>query len=89
MTPAPTEPDRVAARIRTYLSDEVILDSTAHLEDQTPLLSGLLDSLSLMDLVSFIEDEFGVELEQSDIEPKHFGTVRDIAALVVDRSAAS
>lgn len=86
MNAKPLDQRDVAGRVREYLSTEVILDDTIDLTDDTPLLAGVLDSLGLMDLVSFLEDEFEIALEPSDIEPAHFRSVGDIARLVVDRS---
>src|SRR5438093_755565 len=37
-------------------------DSSAALSDDTPLLSGVIDSLGLMQLISFIEEEFDVAI---------------------------
>ena len=56
MSDAKATPAEIGARIRTYLTDEIILDDAVELTDTTPLLSGLVDSLGLMDLVAFIED---------------------------------
>lgn len=75
----------IAARIREYLSDEVILEDGVELSDTTPLLSGLVDSVGLMDLVAFLEDEFGVTLEYTDVDTTNFRTISDIAELVSRR----
>lgn len=83
------EPAEIRSRIRTYLTDEVILDDAMDLTDATPLLSGLLDSMGLMDLVAFLEDEFGVALEFADVDTTNFRTVGDIAELVSRRAGAA
>jgi acyl carrier protein len=41
-----------------------------------------MDSLSLMQLVAFLEDEFDVEIDDSDMTADHFRTVSDIEQLV-------
>ena len=49
----------------------------------TPLIElGLLDSIALVRLVSFLEQEFGVAIEWNDITPKAFDTIEKIATLV-------
>ena len=46
--------------LKTYLPGE----SPANLRDDTPLRSsGILDSLATLGLVSYVEKEFGIELE--------------------------
>ena len=75
-------PADIGARIRSFLSDEVILDDGVNLTDTTPLLSGLVDSTGLMELVAFLEDEFGISLDYGDVDAANFRTVAAIAELV-------
>jgi len=45
-------------------------------DDQESLFeSGLLDSFALPDLVSAIEKEFGIEVPDSDLNPRKFDSV--------------
>ena len=73
----------VAGRIREFIKEEILFeDANATLADDTQLLSGVMDSLSLMQLVAFLEDEFDVEIDDSDMTADHFRTVSDIEQLV-------
>jgi acyl carrier protein len=65
--------------LTTYLPGE----SAANLRDDTPLrTTGVLDSLATLGLVSFVEREFGVELEAHETGIDTFDRIEDIAALV-------
>jgi acyl carrier protein len=60
----------------------------ANLRDTTPLqTSGILDSLALLELVSFIKDEFGVELDVYDMSAERFDSLADMDAAVRRRRA--
>ena len=73
----------VAGRIKEFIKEEILFeDASATLNDETPLLSGVMDSLSLMQLVAFLEDEFDVEIDDADMTADHFRTVADIDKLV-------
>jgi acyl carrier protein len=73
----------VAGRIKEFIKEEILFeDANATLADDTQLLSGVMDSLSLMQLVAFLEDEFDVEIDDSDMTADHFRTVSDIEQLV-------
>ncbi|HEV8565167.1 MAG TPA: acyl carrier protein [Actinomycetota bacterium] len=75
--------DDMADRIRAYISEEVLLgDTMKSLENDTPLLDGILDSLALTQLVGFIEEEFDTEVDDADITSDNFRTVGDIERLV-------
>ncbi len=53
---------------------------------ETGLLEqGLLDSLLVMDLVNSIEKQFGISIENAEISPRNFRTVRALAVLVASR----
>ena len=51
-------------------------------EDYPLLAKQVIDSLGMLKLVSLIEEEFDVEIDDDDIVPDHWRTIRDIAALV-------
>lgn len=51
--------------------------------DDTDLLAaGLLDSFDIVNLVSRLEETFGVEIDPTDIVPENFRTVSAIAVLM-------
>ena len=65
--------------LATYLPGE----SPANLRDDMPLrTSGVLDSLATLGLVSFVEREFGIELDAYETGLESFDRIDDIAALV-------
>lgn len=65
--------------LATYLPGE----SADNLQDDTPLRSsGILDSLATLSLVSFVEKQFGIELEAHETGLDSFDRIEDIAALV-------
>jgi acyl carrier protein len=61
-------------------------DSTLR-SDTDLLASGLLDSLTMMDLVVFIEVEFDQRIALDDIRPERFQTIASIAQLVAGTQA--
>ena len=71
-----------ATSIRSYIRDELLVNDGAALTDDTPLWGGVIDSVGLMQLIAFIEEQFDVEIEDEELTSAHFGTVSDIAALV-------
>jgi acyl carrier protein len=76
-----------AASIREYIRGQLLMDGEASLHDDTLLWGGLIDSVGLMQLVTFIEERFGIEIDDEELSSAQFGTVSDIAQLV-DRKVA-
>jgi len=77
----------MAERVRDFIIDEAQWDrSREHLTDDYPLLeNGLIDSLGIFHLVSFLESEFGVEVQDEELVPENFGTIANIAQLVASK----
>lgn len=70
------------AVINDYITRELVQDpALLPLGNETSLLeTGILDSLSLLRLVVFIQDRFGVAVDSADLVPEHFDTVDAICA---------
>jgi acyl carrier protein len=79
----------VARQIISFLTAELDrAGQPAALTEESPLLEpGLLDSVTLMQLVAFLEETFAIVLEPDQIVPEHFATVGRIAALVTAAGA--
>lgn len=79
--------EEVAARTRTYLLDEYLPgESPDSLGNSTPLItSGILDSIGTVKLASFLEGEFGIELEAHEMSVDLLNTIDDITRLVLSK----
>ena len=54
-------------------------------EEESLFESGLLDSFALPDLVSGLEKEFGIQIPDSDLNPRKFESVARITDYVESR----
>jgi len=84
MSDASHDVSELRRKVREFLTQQIVVDDR-ELTDETPLLNGLVDSVGLMELVSFIESEFAVEIDFGEVEPKNFRTVSDIARFVASK----
>jgi len=68
--------------INEYISRELVQDpALLPLADDIPLLeSGILDSLTLLRLVVFLEERFGITMGDADLLPENFASVNTICA---------
>jgi acyl carrier protein len=57
----------VADKIAGFIKEEVVLDADASLKNDAPLLEGILDSMALMQLVSYLEEEFDIEIDDTEV----------------------
>jgi acyl carrier protein len=68
--------------INDYISREIVQDPTIlPLSNDTSLLKGgILDSLSLLRLVVFLQDRFQLTVDETDLLPENFDSVDAICA---------
>jgi methoxymalonate biosynthesis acyl carrier protein len=73
-------------RIRAFVQRHV---RGANVDDSTDILaSGYVNSMFAMQLVQFVETEFGIAVEDADMEIDNFRSVNALAALVERKRAA-
>jgi acyl carrier protein len=74
--------------INDYISREFVQDATLlSLKNATPLFeTGILDSLSLLRLVVFLQERFGIAMDDVDLVPENFDSVDAITAYVGSRA---
>lgn len=74
------------ARIRDFIARHVRGYDLR--DDEDIFASGFVNSMFAMQLVQFVEQEFGVAVENEDLEIDNFRSVNAIAALVERKAAA-
>ena len=80
---------QIADRIRDFILTKYLPgESPANLRDDTPLRSsGVLDSLATIGLISFLEQEYQIEVEAHETDIDNFDRIEDIAAFVERKRA--
>jgi acyl carrier protein len=75
----------IQEQLINYLVTEVAADlgknSLAPEEDL--LEQGIIDSMGIMSLISFMEEKFAIIIEEQEIVPEHFQTVSAMASFVI------
>lgn len=75
-----------------FINSDVSLDPTTLIEGETDLLlTGLVDSVGIIEIVGWLEETAGLDIDPTDVVLKNFQTVDRMLALVArlgaDRSA--
>ena len=72
--------------LSTYVTTQILKQPKRILKGDEPLISsGLIDSFHLVDLGLFVEDQFGVRLDDSELNAETFDTLDQLAALIDSR----
>ena len=66
-------------RVARYIAADLLNQSDLVIgEDEDLLVSGLLDSLSVMSLIHFIEQDLGLDVPAEDVTIENFASLRAI-----------
>ncbi|PZT71685.1 MULTISPECIES: phosphopantetheine-binding protein [unclassified Streptomyces] len=74
------------ATIKQFLIEEFLPDLTQDqlADDQDLLSSGAIDSLGLLKLIAWVEDRFGLAVDDTDLDPNNFRSVTAIGTFVAN-----
>jgi acyl carrier protein len=77
----------VLEKLRAFVVSEFLRDIGMKTVDPLDdlLSSGILDSMGVMETVAFVEDELGVRVDDEDIVPENFRTLRSLTELVLSK----
>jgi acyl carrier protein len=76
----------VGETIRRFIQEELVFGSTKSLTNDTPLCDGILDSIGLIELVAFLEERFGIHIDDADLTSDNFRTVESIDRFIGNRT---
>jgi acyl carrier protein len=78
--------ENVTAAIRGWLKENVT--GSGEVSDDYPLIeNGVLTSLQTVELVMFMEERFGIVVEDEELDEENFGSIDAIANLVASKAA--
>jgi acyl carrier protein len=78
--------EAIISTLEQYLATKVLKQPNRKISpDEALISSGLIDSFSLMDLALFVEDNYGVRIEDTELNADTFNSLNQLAALIASR----
>lgn len=76
----------ITTSIAKFIAEKILKQPNKEIKpDEALISSGLIDSFSLMDLALFVEDTFGVKIEDTELNADTFDTLNQLAKLIKSR----
>jgi len=80
----------ISEKVRDYIKENFLFGAENKIGDQASLLdAGVIDSTGAMELVSFIETQFNVEVSDRDLVPENLDSIAAITAFITRKLAES
>ncbi len=79
----------VKEQIKQYIAENFLFSSNGFDmdDDESFLEAGVVDSLGVVELVTFVEETYNFEVPDDDIVPDNFDSVDNLAAYISRRTA--
>lgn len=82
--------ETVLSRLREFVAENFLyMRPDFELQDDQSLMgNGIVDSMGVMEMIQFLEEEFGVVVEDTDITEENIGNLAAIATYVMAHRSA-
>ena len=78
----------IADKVRSFITTNFYVADPSRLEEETSLLdSGVIDSTGVLEVISFIEGEFGVEVADEEMRPDNLDSIGRIARFIQQKKS--
>ena len=78
--------NEIIAQLAAFIALEIIHQTDYVIEPEEAIISsGLIDSLSLVDLSLYIEDTFGVQIDDTELNADSFDNLDQLSSMIVGR----
>jgi len=80
-----------AAEIKEFIVSNFLFgqEGTAIADDQSFLTSGIIDSTGLLELVSFVEQQYGISVGDRELVPENLDSLNNISQFVARKAAVA
>ena len=78
--------EEIITKLSNFIATKILKQPNRVISATEPLISsGLIDSFSLMDVSLFVEDTFGVRIEDTELNADTFDSLEALAKLIMSR----
>jgi acyl carrier protein len=78
----PANPE-LMQQLEVYIASEVLKQPARRIDARAPLISsGLVDSFNLVGLALYVEEQFGVHIDDTELSASTFDTLEQLAELI-------
>jgi acyl carrier protein len=76
----------VIKSLESFIAEKILKQPNRKIDSEELIISsGLIDSFSLMDVALFVEDNYGVRIEDTELNAQTFDSLSQLADLIASR----
>ena len=75
------------SEIRSFIVENFLYGQDDGFSDDVSFLEkGIIDSTGVLELVSFVEDKYGISVDDEELVPENFDSLNNLAAYIARKS---
>jgi acyl carrier protein len=73
-------------RVRAFIVENFLFGDEGGVKDDSMFLDeGIIDSTGVLELVSFLEEEFSIRVEDEELVPENLGSINNVVAYLAKK----
>ena len=78
--------EAIKLKVRNFVVDNFLFGQADDLQDDTSFLeAGILDSTGVLEVVAFLEKQFGVRVDDDELTPENLDSIASIGKFVAGK----
>lgn len=80
---------QVTQQLRAFIEDSYLFGDSSRMpaDDDSLLETGVIDSTGVLELIEFLESEFGFDVEDTETVPENLGSISGLTRYVSSKRA--
>lgn len=76
----------VREQVRDFVCTNFLFNSAAPIDDDSSLIErGIIDETGVLELVMFVEETYGIQVDEVDLIPENFDSIDRISSYIAER----
>jgi len=75
--------------IRKFLIENFLFEEDENVRNETSFLeNGILDSTGVLELIAFLEETYGIEVEDEEVIPENLDSIANVAQYILKKQGS-
>jgi acyl carrier protein len=72
----------IEQEVRSFLTEKFLFGRDETLNDEMPLLGNVIDSQGVIELIQFVQDRFGIAVDDEEVTADNFASVTSVVGFI-------
>ena len=78
--------EEIKATLKSFIKNNFLYSSDTVMEDDTSFLdTGIIDSTGVLELIDFIEENFGISIDNNEVIPENLDSINKIEKFILSK----